>query len=259
MNTVEQSASRCQDEFCAAHSCHLQHPTAASSSSDEPSVQANNRVAQEEVSADLMSSKKVWLASFVALGTADFGSLIQLSSTSLVALDGLGVVGGAGLVGTSATALKKSRSPEEKLDAANNIAWGGQGLMYLVPSSAGALQIGLGLGLVGSAMQTAVGLMRVGRGLRSSDHSMVKLGLLDVGGGLLWLGWDLAGVRQPLFISAYIVAKAGREAYANREALAGLLDSIKGKALSAYRRTTSALEEVWSEFEAGYEAGWTGT
>jgi hypothetical protein len=99
------------------------------------------------------------------------------------------------------------------------MAWGGQGLSHLVPSTLGVSAVGLGLGLVGSAMQTGAGLIRVQRGLRASDASMVKLGLLDVGGGLLWLGWDLLGARQPLFIASYMLAKIGREAYANREAL----------------------------------------
>ena len=226
------------------------------SSSAEPSVEMVDEAAEQTDSGGVLSSKQVWLASFVALGTADFGSLTQLTSTSLAVLDGLGAVGGAGLIATSAGGLKKGSSDEEKLDAANNIAWGGQGLMYLAPSTLGAWEVALGLGLVGSAMQTAVGVMRVRRGLLASDLPTVKLGMLDVGGGLLWLAWDLVGARHPVFISAYIVAKAGREAYANREACLGFLASIKDKALSTYREASSALETIWDEFEAGFDAGY---
>lgn len=201
------------------------------------------------------SNKLLWLASFVALGTADFGAVANVSSSALLALEGLGVAGGTGLVVTSTKDLKKSRTTEEKLDAGNNIAWGGQGLMYLFPGSAGALEVGLGLGLVGSAMQTAVGLMRVQRGIAYSDQSMIKLGALDVGSGLLWLAWDLLGLRQPLFVTAYILAKAGRESYAGRKTLSAMFGAIKKKAQQNYREATLALESAWREFEAGFEAG----
>jgi hypothetical protein len=127
--------------------------------------------------------------------------------------------------------------------------------MYLVPSSFGALEVGLGLGIVGSSMQTVVGLMRVQRGVSSSDQSMIKLGLLDVGGGLLWLTWDLLGARQPLFIGSYILVKAGREAYANRREFSAFLASIQQKALGTYRKASTALETAWNDFEVGYQAG----
>ena len=212
--------------------------------------------AEQGIYASFMSSKTLWFASFVALGTADFGSVAQLTPTSFLVLEGMGAAGGAGLLASSASDLKKSKSTEEKLDSANNIAWGGQGLMYLVPDSLGALQLGLGLGLVGSAMQTAVGLMRLRHGLVGQDQSQVKLGLLDVGGGLLWLAWDLVGARQPIFIGAYIAVKAGREAYANRKAFVRFLRSLKTGALDSCRRATRTLESTWQEFEAGFNEGW---
>jgi hypothetical protein len=208
--------------------------------------------ATEAQAASLMSSKKVWLASFVALGTADFGSLANLSSSSFAVLDGLGAAGGAGLIATSAHALEKKNSIEDNLDAANNAAWGAQGLMYLVPSSLGAMEAALAFGLVGSAMQTAVGLMRIQRGVVRADETQVKLGLLDLGTGLLWLGWDLMGARQPLFIGAYVMAKVGRETYANRKAFLGFLGSMKERAFSTYHAATNALETALRAFEDGY-------
>lgn len=229
---------------------------AASEPLADPTIVESERESVHTQAASFLSNRNLWLASFVALGTADFGALASAGASSLLALEGLGVAGGTGLIVTSAKDLKRTTSTEEKLDAANNIAWGGQGLMYLFPGSTGALELGLGLGLVGSAMQTAVGLMRVQRGLVRSDRSMIKLGALDVGGGLLWLGWDLLGIRQPLFVGAYILAKAGREAYVGRKTLTGLLGAIKQKAQRGYREAASVLESAWREFEAGYDAGY---
>lgn len=208
--------------------------------------------------ARITESKAVWFASFAALGTADFGSLANLTTSSFSALQGLGAAGGTGLIATSTAALSKSETPEDKLDAANNVAWGAQGLMYLVPSGLGTMEVALGLGIVGSAMQTGVGLMRVQRGLAHWDQSMVTLGILDVSGGLLWLAWDLLGARQPLFVGAYILAKAGREAYANRKSVRGFLGSIGAKARDKCRSTSGAVKRVWRDFEAGYEDGWDG-
>jgi hypothetical protein len=225
----------------------------------EPSAEVVDQASETEPVASFMSSKTVWLASFVALGTADFGSLANLSSSSFAVLNGLGAAGGAGLVATSAKALDKKNSVEDNLDAANNAAWGAQGLMYLVPSSLGAMEVALGFGLVGSTMQTAVGLRRIQRGVVSSDESLVKLGLLDLGTGLLWLAWDLIGARQPLFIGAYVVAKVGRETYANRKAFRGFLGSMKERALSTYEAATSALETALRAFEDGYDESFMGS
>ena len=218
----------------------------------EPDAEIMDQSSEAAPAASLMSSKKVWLASFVALGAADFGSLANLSSSSFAVLDGVGAAGGAGLLATSAKALDKKNSIEDNLDAANNAAWGAQGLMYLVPSSLGAMEVALGFGLVGSTMQTAVGVMRIQRGVMSADESQIKLGLLDFGSGLLWLAWDLMGARQPLFIGAYVVAKVGRETYANRKAFLGFVGSMKERALSTYQAATSALETAWRAFEDGY-------
>ncbi len=47
--------------------------------------------------------------------------------------------------------------------------------------------------------------MGVKRGVERHDGAMIKLGALDMSGGLLWLGWDLVGWQQPLFIASYMV------------------------------------------------------
>jgi hypothetical protein len=207
------------------------------------------------VLARAVASKRVWASSFVALGVADFGSLAQLTSQALTALQGLGAAGGAGLIVTSASALKRSRNFDEVLDAANGLAWGGQGLLYLVPRVPTALRFGLGLGLVGSAMQTAVGVRRLKRGLVARDAELAKLGALDIGGGLAWLSWDLFGVRHPIFVSAYVVAKVGRETYANRAAVVGFLGNVTRKAKRGYVDALSAVDAARRAFEDGVQQG----
>ena len=125
------------------------------------------------------------------------------------------------------------------MDAANDLAWGTQGLLYL-SSSANSLQTAaLGLGIAGALTQTTVGILRIHKGITKGERPLIKLGALDVGGGLLWLGWDLIGWEQPLFIGSYVVLMIAREAYANKEAMYRL----RGRAAQLTRRAKAGCVE----------------
>jgi len=179
-------------------------------------------------------NEAIWLGSFVTLGAVDVISLGSLSPRLLSTLGVLGIAGGAGLVATSAHDLRHAVDPYLEIDAASDIAWGVQGLLYLSRSAA-AQAASVVLGLAGAAAQTSVGVLRIRRGLRSSQAAEVKLGVLDLGGGLLWLGWDLIGWSQPIFIGTYVVLMVGREAYANKRlatALGGTLAEEAQRALT---------------------------
>ena len=175
------------------------------------------------------SGHRVWLPSFVSLGAADVASLSHSASPVLKGLEVVGAVGGAGLIATSLRDLNNAKTVEQKLDASSDFAWGAQGLLYL-SSMPAATVVAVGLGVAGAAAQTVVGLRRIKNGVVLRDRSMTTLGALDVGGGLLWLGWDLLGWEQPLIVGSYVLLMIGREAYANKEAVLEIVQSVKEEA-----------------------------
>lgn len=157
----------------------------------------------------------VWLPSFITLGTVD----TVLSSTRVAgAVRGLGVLGAAGGIGlmvSSTLDLVRATTAEEVLDATGDLTWGVQGLSYLASSRA-VTSLTAGLGFVGAVVQMSAGMLRIARGIRTQDTSMVKLGSLDVGGGILWAALDVAAWGNPIVLGSYVVLMVGREAYANR-------------------------------------------
>ena len=179
----------------------------------------------------LPSGNKVWLPSFVSLGAADVASVSAGASPALMGLKVLGVAGGAGLLVTSLSDLKKAKTVEQLFDAAGDLAWGAQGLLTL-SSAPGAAVAAVGLGIVGAAAQAAVGIQRIKTGIVRGDRSVATLGVLDLGGGLLWLGWEVLGWQQPLFVGSYVVLMVGREAYANRRVVIEFLRSVQAEVSS---------------------------
>jgi hypothetical protein len=177
------------------------------------------------------SGNKVWLPSFVSLGAADVASVSAGPTPALMGLKVLGVAGGAGLLVTSLADLKKAKTVEQLLDAAGDLAWGAQGLLTLASSPRAAVAA-VGLGIVGAAAQTAAGVQRIRTGIVRGDRSVATLGVLDLGGGLLWLGWEILGWDQPLFVGSYVVLMVGREAYANRKVVIEFLRSLQADASS---------------------------
>ncbi|MBI5185491.1 MAG: tetratricopeptide repeat protein [Nitrospinae bacterium] len=162
-------------------------------------------------------STRLWFPSFVALGIADTVSVLPQTSSLLTGLQLAGVAGAAGLIVASIDDLRRSETLDQKMDAGSDLAWGTQGLLYLYSSSAVASTLARGLGIFGAAVQTTIGFLRIRQGLSERDGSLAKLGGLDLGGGFLWLCWDLLGWDQPLFIGGYVLLMIGREVYANRQ------------------------------------------
>jgi len=200
----------------------------------------NARTKLERISNGGISTNAVWLPSFVALGAADVALASRSMSRALPGLEILGAAGAVGLVAASARDLGKAHTLEQRLDAAGDLLWGAQGLLYLT-SSRGAAKAAVGFGLLGALAQTAAGVLRVEHGIRRRDGQMLKLGALDVGGGLLWMGWDVAGWGQPLFVASYVVLMVGREAYANKEALARLGRRLVAHAQAEYAGVRDAI------------------
>lgn len=194
------------------------------------------------VTQDDGSTTKVWLPSFVALGLADAASVWRGASKFVHGLNLLGAAGGVGLIAASASDLRKSKTVEQKLDAGGDLAWGTQGLLYL-SSSSRVGKVAASIGVVGATVQLAAGVVRIKRGIARQDGKMIKLGALDLAGGLLWLGWDLIGWEQPLFVASYVVLMVGREAYANKEALAEYGGKVKGRTRQAYVETCRVVEQ----------------
>jgi hypothetical protein len=165
---------------------------------------------------------KVWLPSFVSLGAVDVALSSSAVARSVKGLELVGGVAGVGLMAASTLDLWHAESPEQQLDAGSDLLWGAQGLSYLSSSSSIAT-FALGLGFVGAVAQMSSGALRIARGIQRRESETVKLGALDLGGGALWAGWDVAGWGNPLFLASYVLLMVGREAYANKEAVHGWL------------------------------------
>jgi len=140
-------------------------------------------------------------------------TILSLAAEAPLALAAPAPVGAA-LAGTNAASgvrqLLNARQNLERLDGGSSTAWGMQGV-------AGALGKALPLASVaGAACKTAAGCQRLARGLRAGDASMVKLGALDLAGGLAWGGWCVAGPAVPVVAIGLNLA---REVYVHRDAL----------------------------------------
>jgi hypothetical protein len=164
------------------------------------------------------SLRKVWLPSFIALGSADVAIASITAARSSLGLEAFGAVGGLGLMGVATVNLSRARSAEEALDAAADFAWGVQGFSY-VTGAARVASLTTGMGIVGAAARVSVGVLRIRRGVQTGDQQAVKLGALDLGAGILWGALDVAGWSHPVVLGSYVVAMVGREVYANKDAL----------------------------------------
>jgi hypothetical protein len=166
--------------------------------------------------------RKVWLPSFVALGSADVALASITAARSSLGLEAVGAVGGLGLIGVSTVNLWRARTSEQALDAAADLAWGVQGFSY-VTGAARIAPLTTGMGFVGAAARMSVGVVRIRRGVRTGDKHAVKLGALDLGAGILWGALDVAGWSHPVVLGGYVVTMVGREAYANKDAIRQIL------------------------------------
>ena len=191
--------------------------------------------------------KQVWLPSFIGLGAADIASISHKSSPLLRGIEIAGLAGAAGLVAVSIHDLKHAETMHDKMDAAGDLAWGVQGLLYLSSLSPVVNTCAVGLGVVGAATQTTVGILRIKDGLAQQDLSMIKLGALDVGGGLLWIGWDLLAWEQPLFIGGYVLLMIGREAYASRNAVEAWPKKAQTSLRTGCVEACAAAVDIWDE------------
>jgi hypothetical protein len=190
------------------------------------------------------SIRKVWLPSFIALGSADVAIASMTAARSSLGLEAFGALGGLGLVGVSTMNLWRARSSEEALDAAADLAWGVQGFSY-VTGAARVATLTTAMGFVGAAARISVGVVRIRRGVRTGDKQAVKLGTLDLGAGILWGALDVAGWSHPVVLGSYVAMMVGREVYANREALRETLFSdVRASAaglLEVFPRASRAL------------------
>jgi hypothetical protein len=165
-----------------------------------------------------LTTGRIWLPSFLGLGATDIAFSSSRLSRAAKGLTLVGAAGGAGLMAASSLDLWHARTPEEVLDASGDLAWGAQGLTYIAAAPATARLVA-GLGLVGAAAQMSAGVMRIARGVSLRDTQALKLGGLDLSGGILWAALDVAGWSNPVVLGSYVVLMVGREAYANRDAL----------------------------------------
>jgi hypothetical protein len=214
--------------------------------------QATRRLLSD-LSATGPSKNSLWLSSFITLGLADVASLSQKTSPLLQTLQPLGLAGAAGILATSLYDLKTVKTVEQRMDAANDLAWGVQGLLYLSSSSSVVQKLSTTLGFAGALTQTTVGIMRIQQGLKEHDRSKVTLGVLDLSGGMLWMGWDLLAWEQPLFVGSYVVLMVAREAYANKEILGELGAKTKKRVQKAYGHCEEHLNRLFLETRTDME------
>jgi hypothetical protein len=164
------------------------------------------------------ASGRIWLPSFLGLGATDIAYSSSRISRAAKGLAVVGAAGGAGLIAASSLDLWHAKTPEDVLDASGDLAWGAQGLTYIIAAPTAARFV-TGLGLVGAAAQMSSGVMRIVRGVSLRDKQALKLGGLDLSGGILWAALDVAAWSNPVVLGSYVVLMVGREAYANKDAL----------------------------------------
>jgi hypothetical protein len=174
------------------------------------------------VAQQTLSLRKVWLPSFVALGSADVAIASVTAARSSLGLEAVGAIGGLGLMGVATVNLWRARTSEEALDASADLAWGVQGFSY-VTGAARVAPLTTGMGFVGAAARMSVGVVRIRRGMRTGDTQAMKLGALDLGAGILWGALDVAGWSHPVVLGSYVAMMVGREAYANKDTLREVL------------------------------------
>jgi hypothetical protein len=162
--------------------------------------------------------RKVWLPSFIALGSADVAIASMTAARSSLGLEAFGALGGLGLIGVSTVNLWRARTPEATLDAAADFAWGVQGFSY-VTGAARVANLTIGMGFIGAAARMSVGVVRIRRGVQTGDKQALKLGALDLAAGILWGALDVAGWSHPVVLGSYVATMVGREVYANKDAL----------------------------------------
>jgi hypothetical protein len=182
----------------------------------EGAARQTQRMREEAQRKTAVSS--IWLPSFIGLGATDVALASSTLARSAKGLKVIGAVGGAGLMVASTLDLCRAESAEEVLDATGDLAWGVQGLSYLTAGQA-AVRLTAGFGFVGAVVQMSAGMLRISHGIRIRDTESLKLGTLDVGGGMLWAALDVAAWASPLALAGFVVLMVGREAYANKEAL----------------------------------------
>jgi hypothetical protein len=170
------------------------------------------------------SVRRVWLPSFMALGSADVALSSIAAARASLGLEAVGALGGLGLMAVSSLNLWRARTSDEALDAAADLAWGVQGFSY-VTGAARVASLTTGMGFVGAAARMTVGVVRIRRGVQRGDKQSVKLGALDLGAGILWGALDVAGWSHPVVLGGYVAAMVSREVYANRHALRELVFS----------------------------------
>jgi len=230
-------------------------PAAASTGSPGAlSAEAPRRCLLDRCRAFLHSAKErfsrrkdhVWLGSSVSLGTAELGDALAASATAgqvatktsgrlLGGLRFLGLAGAVGLAATGAHDLYRAASVSQRLDAASDLAWGVQGSINMGTAGTGLIgNMATGFGVVGAVCQTAAGCRRLYKGWKEHDRSKMKLGALDVAGGLTWLGWDVAGWSNPYFLGAYAGLMVTREVYANKDAIKAFGQRTAEKVRCAY-------------------------
>ncbi len=171
------------------------------------------------------SGDQVWLGSSVGLAASEVGCEGLASAARTVGqsrlMRGLKVLGlgaGVGLAALGARNLSRARNTLERLDAGGDLAWGTEGALYFAGGRALG-SVAQGVGIVGAGLQTAAGIRRIIKGAREHDRSLVKLGALDLAGGLTWMAWDTVGLSNPYLLAGYAGLMVAREAYANREAV----------------------------------------
>jgi hypothetical protein len=191
-----------------------------------------------------------------AVSVTRWGASLATSRAFALSLRGFGAIGAGGLIVTSAHGLATARGAADRLDAGSDLAWGLRGLSTYAAgagASTGWLHAAQGLGAVGALCQVGAGSCRIRLGLERHDRSLVRIGALDLAGGLLSLSWNLLGVSSPWLIGAYAATMAVREIYANREPLKAFarragqkvrctVGRCKAFATSTFRRLGESLE-----------------
>ncbi len=109
------------------------------------------------------------------------------------------------------------------------------------------LDVAKGLGAAGALCQIGAGACRIRLGLQQHDQPLLRLGALDVGVGLLSLGWNLASVSSPWLTGAYVATLAAREGYANRELIKRSAQKIRCAYGRCRLKVTNVLRSLTSD------------
>ena len=186
-------------------------------------------------------ASKIRFPTFAAIGAADAALPAVTSSMSILGLELVGGLGGAGLMAVSALDLKNAKTTDERLDAINSLAWGTQAIFYL-SSAASAHAAAVGFGLAGAATQAVVGVRRIREGMAEGDRRLTQLGALDLGSGAVWFAGT--AFSWPLFLGAYALLMIGREAYVNDEAVRKVLQAAKNELRQELASARGAVAET---------------